>query len=121
MRRNPRAAVALAVAGAGMMLAGVVAAPPAAAATLTASLSCYSMSNWYFECYLTPSGGTAPYTATWSSANAAFSSTSSTYATGICRAGTSDYVSVTVNVTVRDSAGRATTASNSFLCYYQGI
>jgi hypothetical protein len=88
--------------------------------TLTASLSCDGTNgHWRFECWLTATGGTTPYTVTWSGTNVSYATTSTTYASGYCTNGIPyNNIGVKVIATVRDSAGHSATASQSFLCYY---
>ena len=123
MRGHRRSSAGVATAAAAVCLAGVLAAPSASATgttSLTASLGCDGgLGRSRFECDLAISGGTAPYSTSWSGTKVVFSTTSTTYAAGYCQPDTpGGNVYATVSATVWDSAGRTTTVKTGFLCYY---
>ncbi|MFL6138154.1 MAG: hypothetical protein ACJ74O_10185 [Frankiaceae bacterium] len=118
MRVDRRRAARAVVAAVGIALTGVTAAP-AHATALTASLDCDgTLPRYHYYCALHISGGSSPYTTTWSAAHGGFTSTSTTSAAGICTGSPPANTWNTVSATVHDSAGSAVTVSQTFTCYY---
>lgn len=83
MRKSQRVASATAMVG--MALIGALVTPTAASATpLTGSLSC-QVASGTFDCSLTITGGTQPYTTTWSTRAYVHLTSTGTYsASGYC-------------------------------------
>lgn len=92
------AAVALALAG------GLAMPTSASAATLTGSLYCDQNGTGTFGCNLTISGGTAPYTTTWSTGGGYASFTSTSTYSAQARCGVKN-IWFWVKTDVRDVAG----------------
>jgi hypothetical protein len=107
--------IASAGAAVALTLAGGLAMPASASATaLSAQVRCGSGAKHAFDCDLTVSGGTLPYTTTWSSdSGAPFTYTDTYHALGTCT-----YNSHTVQVSVTDSTGQNVIVYSFFRCTY---
>ena len=102
MRKSHRVASAAAMVG--VALIGALAVPTTASATaLSGSLSCEVYSPGYFDCSLAITGGTPPYTTTWTKGGFAYFTSTSTYgAEGNCNISKGGF---SVSASVRDASG----------------
>ena len=117
MTSKGRVGAALAMAVAAALIPAGSAGPASAATALTVSLpSCHSPGSGDFECYLTISGGTAPYSTTWTGTWVTYTETGATYADGVCWVGASGTGTAQAVATVTDSAGQSVTRSANFSC-----
>jgi hypothetical protein len=108
---------ALATAATAALIAAGSAVPASATTALTVSLpSCHSPGSGDFECYLSISGGTAPYTTTWTGTWVTYTETGPTYADGDCWVPGNGTGIAQAVATVTDSAGQSVTRSANFSC-----
>lgn len=104
-------ALALIIAVVGLLATSVI--PGAASTTLSVDLVyCSSLGGGSFECYATLSGGTGPYTYTWTPTPVV---NHGYYMTGNCTVGRPKVV----HLTVTDSTGATDSQSGSFQCTQQ--
>jgi hypothetical protein len=109
----------------GVLLTSPPAALAAGSIQFTGGSACDSTGNGGFVCYFNVTGGTTPYTATWSSSNGWATVTRTTVSRintrpieyeiggyGSCTIGTSSYITLRVS----DSAGHVATTTGALNC-----
>jgi hypothetical protein len=94
--------------------AAAILVPSQASAAASLDLNCFSLGNQRFKCTLSITGGTAPYTTTWTPiANAGITRGSTNGATGTCNQA---YMNTTVKASVTDAVGGVSSQNDTFFC-----
>lgn len=109
--RSSRAAGTF-IASAVTALAVVSTGPAAHAAALSTSGICNYEGAGAFDCTISISGGTAPYTVSWSGSNVSYYLYGDDFVDGNCTTGFSS----TATWTVRDATGATVSSSKTFFC-----